>query len=57
MAEFLRENRLRWFGRVQRREKEKDITDDSRWKTKSRQTKTEMARPGEGGYGQKLDDD
>ena len=36
---------------------EKDITDDSRWKAKSRQTKAEMARPGERGYGQKPDDD
>ena len=26
-------------------------------KAKSRQTKAEMARPGEGGYGQKPDDD
>ena len=29
----------------------KDITDNSRWKAKSRQTKVEMARPGERGYG------
>ena len=34
-----------------------DITDDNRWKAISRQTKTEMARPGEIGYGQKPDDD
>ena len=36
---------------------EKDIADDARWKAKSRQTKAEMARPGERGYGQKPDDD
>ena len=35
---------------------EKDITDDSRWKAKSRQTKSEMARRGERGYDQKPDD-
>ena len=32
---------------------EKDITDDRSWKAKSRQNKTEMARPGERGYGKK----
>ena len=37
--------------------RKEDITDDSRWKAKSRQTKAEMARPGERGYGQKPDDD
>ena len=43
---------------VQRRDKdEKDITDDSRWEAKSIQTKAEMTRPGERGYGQKPDDD
>ena len=35
----------------------KDLTDDSRWKAKSRQTKADMARPGESGYGQKPDVD
>ena len=35
---------------------EKDIADDGRWKAKSRQTKAEMARPGERRYGQKPDD-
>ncbi len=35
---------------------EKYITDDSRGKAKSRQTKAEIARPGERGYGQKPDD-
>ena len=33
-----------------------DITDDSRRKAMSRQTKVEMARPGERGYGKKPDD-
>ena len=34
---------------------EKDTADDSKWKSK--QTKTEMARSGERGYGQKPDDE
>ena len=60
MAEFLREKRLRWFGHAQRRDKDdaaRKILDDSRWKAKSRQTKAEMARPGERRYCQKPDDD
>ena len=32
---------------------QKDISDGSKLKAKSRQTKAEMARPGDGGYGQK----
>ena len=35
----------------------KCIADDSRWQAKSRQTKFEMAIPGERGYDQKPDDD
>ena len=54
MAEFIREKRLIWFGNVQRQDK--DITNDTRRKTKSRQTKGEMARPGKRGFGQKPDD-
>ena len=57
-AEFLREKMLRWFGHVQRQDK-----DDAKRKIlpmtgegESRQTKAEMARPGERGYGQKLND-
>ena len=42
---------------ISRGGQEKDITDDSRWKAKLRQTKVEMARPGEKGYGEKPDDD
>ena len=47
MAEFLREKRLRWFVHVQRRDKDKDkdITNDG--ERNSRQSKAEMARPGE----------
>ena len=60
MAEFLREKRLRWFGHVQRRDKDdatrKIFSDGGRRKEKSRQTKAEMARPGERRYGQKPDD-
>ena len=56
MAEFLREKRLIWYGHVQRRDKD-DATRKilqmtfSRWKAKLRQTKAEMARPGQRGYG------
>ena len=58
MAEFLTEKRLRWFGHARRRDKDEATrTILYRWKTKSRQTKAEMARPGERGYGQKPDDD
>ena len=52
MAEFLRQKWLRWFGHVQRRDKDdttSDITDDSRRRAKSRRIKAEMARPGERG--------
>ena len=57
-VEFLGENRLRWFGHVQRRDKDKATRNIlqmtvSRWKAESRQTKPETARPGERGYGQK----
>ena len=51
MAEFVREKKLRWFGHVQRREKYEAMremaVDGSKRKEKSRQTKAEMARPGE----------
>ena len=63
MAEFLREKRLRWFGHAQRRDKDEamrmilQMTVDDLWKAKLRQTKAEMARRGERGYGQKPDDD
>ena len=55
MAEFIREKRLRWFGHVQRRDKD-DATREIlqmtyRWKAKSKQTKSGMASPGERGYG------
>ena len=57
MVGFLRAKRFRWFGHVQSRDKaKKNIADDNRRKAKSRQTKAEMARPGEIGCGMKLDD-
>ena len=34
-----------------------DITDVGIWKAKSRQSRAEMARPGERGYDQKPDED
>ncbi len=55
IEQFL-EKRSRWFGHVQRRDTN-EATNDSRWKAKSRQTKYEMARPGERGYGKKPHDD
>ena len=58
MAEFFREEiEMVWTCAKarQRRGHEKDITDDIRWKAKSKQTKAEMATPG--GYGKKPDDD
>ena len=61
MAEFSREKMLILFGHVQRRDKDEAprniIIDDSRWKAKSRQTKTETAIPGERVYCQKPDKD
>ena len=60
MAEFLREKRLRWFGHVQRRDKDdatrRILQMEVEGKKKSMQTKAEMARPSEGRYGQKPDD-
>ena len=61
-GEFLTDKRLRWSGRVQRRDKDEATRKIlqmtvPRWKAKSRQTKVEVARPGEKGYGQKPDDD
>ena len=46
MAEFLREERLRWFGHVHRRDKD-DATRTILQKEESSQTKAEVARPGE----------
>ena len=59
MAEFLREKRLRWFGHVQRRDKD-DATRKILQMTvdgKRNREQAEMARPGERRYGQKPDDD
>ena len=57
MAEFLREKRLRWFGHVERRDKDEATRKKWQKKAKLRQTEAEMARPGERRYGQKPDDD
>ena len=54
MAEFLREKWLRWFGHVQRRDKNEATR---KILQKSRQTRAEMVRPGERGCGKKPDDE
>ena len=61
MAEFIREKRLRWFERVQRRYRDectrKILQMTVNGKRYRGRPKAEMARPGETGYGQKPDDD
>ena len=64
MAEFLRKKRFRWFGHVQRRDKDEATrkilqmtVDGKRNRGRPKLNQAEMARPGERGYGQKPDDD
>ena len=60
MSEFLREKRLRWFGHVQRRDKDEATRKILQMTVEGKRKRSRPKlrwRPGEGGYGQKPDDD